>query len=167
MNLPFSYVANSSIIDANVSIGTGTKIWNFSHISSGASIGENCIIGDSVFVGKDVIIGNGCKIQNGAFIPKGVTLREEVFVGPGTIFTNVKNPRAFVERKHEFLQTIVEKGATIGANCTIICGVIIGTYAMIGAGSVVTKNIIAYRLAIGNPAKVVGAISKDGEQIYY
>jgi UDP-2-acetamido-3-amino-2,3-dideoxy-glucuronate N-acetyltransferase len=167
MNLPFFYVANSAILDTNVAIGNGTRIWNFSHISSGASIGENCIIGDSVFVGKDVIIGNGCKIQNGAFLPAGVTLEDDVFVGPHTVFTNVKNPRAFVERKTEFQPTLVCAGASIGANCTILCGVTIGNYAMIGAGSVVTKSIIPYRLVIGNPAKVVGAISKDGAQIYY
>ena len=167
MTLPFYFIADSAIIDSKVVIGNGTKIWNFSHISSGASIGENCIIGDSVFVGKNVVIGNGCKIQNGAFLPTGVMLEDDVFVGPHTVFTNVKNPRAFVERKNEFRTTLVKKGASIGANCTILCGVTIGNYAMIGAGSVVTKDIIAYRLVIGNPAKVVGAISTDGGQIYY
>jgi len=167
MNLPFFYVANSAIVDTNVSIGNGTKIWNFSHISSGASIGENCIIGDSVFVGKNVVIGNGCKIQNGAFLPTGVTLEDAVFVGPHTVFTNVKNPRAFVERKNEFKPTLIQKGATIGANCTIICGVTIGTYAMIGAGSVVTKDIDSYRVAFGNPVGIVGSINQSGGKIKY
>ena len=167
MNFPFCFIADSALIDQNVSVGNGTKIWNFSHISSGARIGENCIIGDYVFVGKDVHIRSGCKIQNGVFIPTGVELEENVFVGPGTIFTNVKNPRAFIERKDEFRPTVICKGATIGANCTILCGVIIGSYAMIGAGSVVTKNIDAYRVAFGNPVGIVGSINQNGDKIKY
>lgn len=154
-------------IDFNVTIGDGTKIWYYSHISEGAIIGKNCIIGDHVFVGKDVVIGDGCKIQNDVSIFTGVELKNDVFVGPGTKFTNVKNPRAFIERKDEFQQTFVDVGASIGANCTILCGLSIGKYAMIGAGSVVTKNVAPHTVVIGNPARVVATIDESGNHIYY
>jgi len=164
MNFPFIH---ETAIDESGFIGDGTKIWHFSHISFGAVIGENCIIGQNVFIGEDVLIGSGCKIQNNVFIPKGVVLEDDVFVGPATTFTNVKNPRAFIERKDEFKSTVVCKGATIGANCTILCGINIGEYAMIGAGSVVIHNVNGFSVVFGNPAELVGKISMNGERIEY
>jgi UDP-2-acetamido-3-amino-2,3-dideoxy-glucuronate N-acetyltransferase len=157
----------TAIMDSGASIGEGTRIWHYSHISSDAVIGSNCIIGDYVFIGKGVKIGSGCKIQNNSFLPSGVELEEGVFIGPSVVFTNVINPRAFIERKSEFRHTLIEKGASIGANSTILCGVNIEKYAMIGAGSVVTKEVGAFRLAFGNPAEVVGAINEDGTEISY
>ena len=161
-----TYIHETAIID-NASIGKGTKIWHFSHISSGVSIGENCTIGQNVFIGEGVKIGRGCKIQNNAFIPTGVEIESEVFIGPSVTFTNVVNPRASISRKDEFKKTIVKIGASIGANATILCGIDIGRYAMIGAGAVVTKDIGDFQVAFGNPAKVVGMISMDGSKITY
>ena len=156
-----------ALIEKNVEIGEGTKIWHFSHISSGAKIGENCTIGDHVFVGKNVVIGNGCKIQNNVFIPNGVTIEDDVFIGPSVTFTNVINPRAFIERKDEFKQTVVCKGASIGANSTILCGISIGKYVMIGAGSVVINSINDFDIVVGNPAHFIGKISKSGNKIWH
>jgi len=164
MNFPF---VHETTIDESGMIGKGTKIWHFSHISRGAVVGKNCIIGQNVFIGEDVIIGDGCKLQNNVFLPKGVELEDDVFVGPGTTFTNIKNPRAFIERKKEFRNTVVCKGASIGANCTILCGIMIGSYAIIGAGSVVVQSINAFGVAFGNPAEAVGVISMDGTKIDY
>ena len=157
----------TAIIDEKTSVGSGTKIWHYSHISKGAKIDFNCVIGQNVFVGQDVIIGSGCKIQNNVSIFKGVEIEDNVFIGPGTTFTNVINPRAFIERKNEFKPTVVKYGASIGANATILCGITIGRYAMIGAGAVVTKNIKDFQVAFGNPAKIVGTISVDGSKINY
>ena len=143
----------TAVIDEPVEIGEGTKIWHFSHISTNAKIGNNVIIGQNVFVGKGVIIGNGCKIQNNVSVYEGVTLEDDVFIGPSVVFTNVKEPRANIEQKNNFLQTLVKKGATIGANATIICGNTIGQNSFIGAGSLITKNVNDHSLVYGSPAK--------------
>lgn len=157
------FVHETSIVDNNVKIGKNTKIWHFSHILGNCDIGENVVIAQNVMIGPDVTIGNGCKIQNNVSLYKGVTLEEGVFCGPSCVFTNVKNPRAMVERKEEFLETPVGKWATIGANATIVCGVKIGAYAMIGAGAVITKDVSPHAVMVGNPAKQIGWCSHSGE----
>lgn len=146
------FVHESSLVDPEVSIGDNTKIWHFSHVMSGAQIGENCILGQNVFVGQGVRIGNNVKIQNNVSIYTGVELEDDVFIGPSVVFTNVVNPRAFIERKDEFRPTSVGKGSTIGANATIICGNNIGEYAMVAAAAVVTKDVLPYALVVGSPA---------------
>lgn len=156
------FVHDSSCVDNNVKIGEGTKIWHFSHILSGATIGDNCIIGQNVCIERDVTIGNRCKIQNNVSIYKGVILEDEVFCGPSCVFTNVYNPRAFIERKHEFQPTLVKHGATIGANATIICGATIGRYALVAAGAVVRNDVQDYAIVAGVPAKRVGWTCKCG-----
>jgi len=159
--LPY-FIHETSVIDENVKIGKGTKIWHFSHILSGSVIGQNCVIGQNVMIGPDVKIGNKCKIQNNVSVYKGVILEDEVFCGPSMVFTNVINPRAFIERKHEFKDTLVKEGATIGANATVICGINIGRYSLIGAGAVVTKDVPDYALVVGVPARQVGWVCKCG-----
>ena len=156
------FVHESSYIDENVEIGDGTKIWHFCHILKNTQIGKSCIIGQNCMIGPDVKIGNNCKIQNNVSVYKGVTLEDNVFIGPSAVFTNVLTPRAFIERKHKFKSTFVKKGATIGANATIVCGITIGEYALIGAGAVVTKDVPPYSLVLGNPAKKVGWVCKCG-----
>jgi len=156
------FVHKTACIDDNVSIGRGTKIWHFSHILKNSKIGNNCIIGQNVSIGPDVKIGNHCKIQNNVSVYKGVVLEDEVFCGPSCVFTNVYNPRAFIERKDEFKQTLIKRGATIGANATIVCGVRIGLYAFIGAGAVVKKDVPDYGLVAGVPAKQIGWACKCG-----
>lgn len=156
------YIHPTAVIDDNVEIGEGTKIWHFSHILPGTKIGQNCIIGQNVMIGPDVKIGNNCKIQNNVSIYKAVTLEDEVFCGPSCVFTNVYNPRAFIERKNEFLPTLVKKGVSIGANATIVCGTAIGRYAFIGAGAVVKKDVPDYALVVGIPARQIGWICKCG-----
>jgi UDP-2-acetamido-3-amino-2,3-dideoxy-glucuronate N-acetyltransferase len=156
------FVHESSYIDKNVIIGNGTKIWHFCHILEKCKIGKNCNIGQNVMIGPEVSIGDDCKIQNNVSIYKGVTLEDKVFCGPSVVFTNIKNPRAFIERKKEFQETLVKKGATLGANSTILCGNTIGRYSLIGAGSVITKNTPDYSLFIGNPAKHKGWICECG-----
>jgi UDP-2-acetamido-3-amino-2,3-dideoxy-glucuronate N-acetyltransferase len=155
----------SVIIDKNVIIGDKCKIWHWTHVSSGAKIGSTCILGQNVFIGANVLIGNNCKIQNNVSIYEGVELENDVFCGPSMVFTNVINPRSFVERKKEFKKTLVKKGATIGANATILCGTTIGCYAMIGAGSVVLDDIKDFAIMVGNPAKQKGWISKMGVKL--
>lgn len=154
------FVHETSHLDENVKIGKGTQIWHFSHILKNSKIGKNCIIGQNVMIGRDVRIGNKCKIQNNVSIYKSVTLEDEVFCAPSCVFTNVYNPRAFIERKHEFRPTLVKRGATIGANATIICGITIGKWAFIGGGSVVTKDVPDFALIYGNPARPQGWICK-------
>jgi len=161
------FIHPSSYIDEDVSIGYGTKIWHFSHILKGTKIGENCIIRQNVMIGPDVTVGDRCKIQNNVSIFKGVTLEDEVFCGPSCVFTNVYNPRAFIERKHEFKDTLVKRGATIGANATIICGVTIGKYAFIGAGAVVREDVPDYALVVGNPAKIKGWVCRCGVRLRF
>jgi len=155
-------VHESAYVDDDAEIGKGTKVWHFSHILKNSSIGENCIIGQNVMIGPDVKIGKGCKIQNNVSIYKGVTLQDHVFCGPSCVFTNVYNPRAFIERKHEFQPTLIRKGATIGANATVICGVKIGQYAFVGAGAVVRKDIPDFGLFVGVPAKQIGWVCRCG-----
>jgi UDP-2-acetamido-3-amino-2,3-dideoxy-glucuronate N-acetyltransferase len=155
----------TAIIDEPASIDDGTKIWHFSHISKNAKIGKNVVIGQNVFIGEGVVIGNGCKIQNNVSIYEGVILEDHVFVGPSVVFTNVKNPRSEIVRKNEYLKTLVRRGATLGANCTIICGVTIGAYAFIAAGAVVSKDVPFYSLMVGVPAKQVGWMSEYGEKL--
>jgi len=156
----------SAYIDEGAIIGEGTKIWHFCHIMSGAQIGNNCSIGQNVNIGSKAIIGNGVKIQNNVSVYDDVIIEDDVFCGPSCVFTNVINPRSFIERKNEYRKTIIKKGASIGANATIVCGVTIGEYALIGAGSVVTKDIPSYSLAYGNPARIHGKVDEKGEKSY-
>ena len=158
-------IHDTAIVDEGASIGSGTNIWHWSHISSGAKIGENCSIGQNVFIGNQAKVGHNVKIQNNVSIYDNVVIEDSVFCGPSMVFTNVINPRAEVSRKNEYLFTHVCKGATLGANCTIICGVKIGSYAFIGAGSVVTKDIKAYALVVGVPAIQIGWMSAYGDKI--
>jgi UDP-2-acetamido-3-amino-2,3-dideoxy-glucuronate N-acetyltransferase len=155
----------SAVIDEEVSIGEGTKVWHFSHILSGSAIGRNCNIGQNVVIGPDVTIGDGCKIQNNVSVYKGVTLEDGVFCGPSMVFTNVFNPRAHIRRMDELRPTLVRKGATIGANATIVCGVTIGRYAFVGAGAVVTRNVLDHALMAGNPARRIGWVCACGEKL--
>lgn len=152
----------SSYVDEGAEIGEGTKIWHFCHVMSGAKIGKNCSLGQNVNVGGKAIIGDGVKIQNNVSVYDNVVLEDDVFCGPSCVFTNVINPRAFVERKHEYKQTVIKRGASIGANATVVCGVTVGEYALIGAGSVVTKDVPAYALVYGSPARVRGKVDKEG-----
>ena len=152
----------SSYVDEGAEVGEGTKIWHFCHVMSGAKIGKNCSLGQNVNIGGKAIIGDGVKIQNNVSVYDDVVIEDDVFCGPSCVFTNVINPRAFVERKHEYKQTVIKKGASIGANATIVCGVTVGEYALIGAGSVVTKDVPAYALVYGSPARVRGKVDKEG-----
>lgn len=156
------FAHSSSCIDKDVVVGEGTRIWHFSHVLSGAKIGRNCIIGQNVCIERDVTIGNRCKIQNNVSVYKGVILEDEVFCGPSCVFTNVYNPRAFVERKNEFRPTLVKQGATIGANSTIVCGATIGKYALIAAGAVVKEDVPDYAMVAGIPARQIGWTCKCG-----
>jgi len=158
---------NSAFIDSNTKIGTGTKIWHFSHIMSNCEIGMNCNIGQNVVVSPNVKLGNNVKVQNNVSIYSGVICEDDVFLGPSMVFTNVINPRSAIKRKNQFLNTIVHRGATIGANATIVCGNNIGQYAFIGAGAVVTKEIAPYALVVGNPAIQIGWISEYGHRLNF
>jgi UDP-2-acetamido-3-amino-2,3-dideoxy-glucuronate N-acetyltransferase len=155
----------SAFVDQGASIGQETKVWHFCHISSGAIIGKKCSIGQNVYVGNNVKIGNDCKIQNNVSVYDNVFIEDGVFCGPSMVFTNVYNPRSLVERKDEFLDTHVKKGSSLGANCTIICGINIGEYAFIGAGAVVNEDVKPYALMVGVPAKQIGWMSEFGEKI--
>jgi UDP-2-acetamido-3-amino-2,3-dideoxy-glucuronate N-acetyltransferase len=157
------YVHESSYVDNGALIGTGTKIWHFTHIMTHAKIGENCSIGQNVNVGSGAVIGNRVKIQNNVSLYDDVIIEDDVFCGPSCVFTNVINPRAFVERKEEYRKTLVRKGASIGANATIVCGITLGEYSFVGAGSVVTRNVSPYALVYGSPAKQKGWICQCGE----
>jgi UDP-2-acetamido-3-amino-2,3-dideoxy-glucuronate N-acetyltransferase len=155
----------SAIVDSGATIGEGTHVWHFVHICSGAHIGRNCSIGQNVFISNKVKIGNNVKIQNNVSIYDNVEIQDDVFCGPSMVFTNVVNPRSFIKRKNEYLDTLIKKGATLGANCTIICGVTIGEYAFVAAGAVVTKNVSDFALYAGVPAKQIGWMSKHGERL--
>jgi UDP-2-acetamido-3-amino-2,3-dideoxy-glucuronate N-acetyltransferase len=155
----------SAIIDDGAEIGDGSRVWHFVHVCGGARIGRNVSLGQGVFVGNKVTIGDNCKIQNNVSVYDNVHLEEGVFCGPSMVFTNVYNPRSMIKRKDEYLDTIVKKGATLGANCTIVCGVDIGEYAFVGAGAVVNKDVAAYALMVGVPAKQIGWMSEFGEQL--
>ena len=157
----------SSYVDEGCVIGEGTKIWHFCHIMAGSKIGKNCNIGQNVVISPKVELGNNVKVQNNVSLYTGVTCEDDVFIGPSVVFTNIINPRSAVIRKNNYLQTKVGKGASIGANATIICGVNIGAFAFIGAGSVVTKTVSAYALVVGNPAKQIGWVSEYGHRLYF
>ena len=158
---------SSSFIDENVLIGEGTKIWHFSHVQSGASIGKECSIGQNVNIGNNVKIGNHVKIQNNVSVYEGVELEDYVFCGPSMVFTNIKLPRSeFPQRGSKFyLKTLIKKSASIGANATIVCGVVIGEYALIGSGTVITKDIPPFSLVVGNPGRIIGEVDKKGNRI--
>jgi UDP-2-acetamido-3-amino-2,3-dideoxy-glucuronate N-acetyltransferase len=159
------FIHESAIVEHGCNIGAGTKVWHFSHIMGSANIGSKCNIGQNVFIADGVIIGNNNKVQNNVSIYTGVECEDDVFLGPSMVFTNVINPRSAVIRKDEYKKTIVKKGASIGANATIICGIEIGSYAMIGAGAVVTKNVKDFELLVGNPAKQIGWVSEHGNKL--
>jgi UDP-2-acetamido-3-amino-2,3-dideoxy-glucuronate N-acetyltransferase len=160
-----AFIHPTAVIDENITIGRGAKIWHFSHVLSNCRVGQNCNIGQNVVVGPDVSIGNGCKIQNNVSIFKGITLEEDVFCGPSMVFTNIYNPRAEISKMDQVRPTLVKKGATIGANATIICGVTLGRYCFIGAGTLVNKNIADYALVVGNPARQIGWSCECGERL--
>jgi UDP-2-acetamido-3-amino-2,3-dideoxy-glucuronate N-acetyltransferase len=155
----------TAIIDEGAIVGNGTKIWHFSHIMPEAVIGENCNIGQNVLIAPQVRLGNHVKVQNNVSLYTGVICEDDVFLGPSCVFTNVINPRSFISRKDEFKPTLVKKGASIGANATIICGISIGEYAMIGAGAVVTKDVPDYALIVGNPGRQIGRVNKEGDTV--
>lgn len=159
------YQHESAIVDAGAQIGEGSRVWHFVHVCGGAKIGRGVSLGQNVFVGNKVVIGDYCKVQNNVSVYDNVTLEEGVFCGPSMVFTNVYNPRSLIERKDEYRNTLVKKGATLGANCTIICGVTIGEYSFVGAGAVVNKDVPAYALMVGVPAKQIGWMSEFGEQL--
>ncbi len=161
------FVHESSVIDEDAIIGKGTKIWHFSHIMSGSIIGENCNIGQNVVVSPNVILGRNVKVQNNVSIYTGVICEDDVFLGPSMVFTNIINPRSSIVRKGEYIKTLVEKGATIGANATIICGISIGSYSFIGAGTVVTKDVLPHSLVVGNPGKHIGWMSQWGQRLNF
>lgn len=161
------YVHPSAWVDEGAQVGAGTKIWHFCHLMPGAVIGEGCSLGQNVFVASGVQIGNQVKVQNNVSLYEGVICEDEVFLGPSMVFTNVTNPRSGVERKTEYRQTIIQKGATIGANATLLCGHTIGTYAFVAAGAVVTRDVPAYALVAGVPARQIGWMSAHGEQLSF
>ncbi len=160
-----TYVHPTAVVDDGAEIGPETKVWHFCHVMPGARLGAGCVLGQNVMIGPGVSLGNGVKVQNNVSVYAGVTLEDDVFCGPSCVFTNVLTPRAFVERKDEFLPTMVRRGATIGANATIVCGVTIGAYAMVGAGAVVTHDVPDHALVVGNPARVRGWVSRTGERL--
>ncbi|HEY0059352.1 MAG TPA: acyltransferase [Flavisolibacter sp.] len=161
------FIHPSTVVDVGARLGAGTKVWHFSHLMAGAVVGSNCIIGQNVFIDNNVVIGNGVKIQNNVSIYNGAIIEDDVFIGPSAVFTNVINPRSFIERKDEFAPIIIRKGATIGANATIVCGVEVGSYAFVGAGSVVTRSIPPFSLSFGSPATHRGWVSAAGLRLIF
>lgn len=159
------FAHTSACVDEGVSIGSDTKIWHFSHIMKGTTLGANCNIGQNVVIGPDVVVGNGCKIQNNVSVYKGVTLEDDVFCGPSMVFTNVFNPRANIRRMDEARPTLVKRGASLGANSTIVCGISVGSFAFVGAGAVVTRDVPDHALVYGNPAKLRGWVCECGEKL--
>lgn len=167
-NLSKNYFAHeSAIVDEGAIVESGTKIWHFSHVMNGSKIGQNCNLGQNVVVSPKVILGNNVRVQNNVSIYEGVICEDDVFLGPSMVFTNVINPRSAVSRKNEYMQTLVKKGASIGANATIVCGVVLGEYCFIGAGSVVTKDVPAYGLVVGNPSRIIGYMSENGQRLIF
>lgn len=164
MTQPYA-VHPSAIVDEGAQIGEGSRVWHFVHVCGGAKIGKGVSLGQNVFVGNKVTIGDKCKIQNNVSVYDNVTLEEGVFCGPSMVFTNVYNPRSLIERKSEYRNTLVKKGATLGANCTIVCGATVGEYAFVGAGAVINKDVKPYALMVGVPARQIGWMSEYGEQI--
>ena len=163
--MPQVQVHDTAIVDAGARIGSGSRVWHWTHVCGQARIGENCSLGQNVFVGNKVVIGNNVKIQNNVSVYDNVTLEDDVFCGPSMVFTNVYNPRSAITRKDEYRNTLVGRGATIGANATIVCGVTVGKYSFIGAGAVVNRNVPDYALVVGVPARQVGWMSEFGEQL--
>jgi UDP-2-acetamido-3-amino-2,3-dideoxy-glucuronate N-acetyltransferase len=163
--MPNYSIHPTAIVDEGAQIGEGSRVWHWVHVCGGAKIGKGVSLGQNVFVGNSVNIGDQCKIQNNVSVYDNVTLEEGVFCGPSMVFTNVYNPRALIERKNEYRDTLVKKGATLGANCTIVCGSTIGEYALIGAGAVANKDVPAYALMVGVPARQIGWVSQYGEQL--
>ena len=157
----------TAVIDEGCRIGEGSKIWHFSHLMTGCTVGKNCTIGQNVMIAPEVTLGDGVKVQNNVSLYTGVTCEDDVFLGPSCVFTNVINPRSAIPRKHQYQATKVCKGATIGANVTVICGLTIGAYAFVGAGAVVTKDVPAYALVVGNPARQIGWVSKNGHRLHF
>ena len=160
-----SYIHPSAIVDAGADIGTGTRIWHFAHVCGGARVGAHCSLGQGVFVGNDVRIGRNVKVQNNVSVYDAVTLEDDVFCGPSMVFTNVHNPRAAVVKKAEYRPTLVKQGATLGANCTVVCGVVIGRYAFVGAGAVVAHDLPDHALVVGVPARQIGWMSRHGNRL--
>lgn len=161
------FAHETAVIDEGCEIGKGTKIWHFSHVMQNATIGEGCNLGQNVVVSPNVVLGNNVKVQNNVSIYTGVICRDDVFLGPSMVFTNIVNPRSAIVRRDQYVETIVNKGASIGANTTIICGNPIGKYALIGAGAVVTKPVVDYALVVGNPAKQIGWVSEYGHRLEF
>lgn len=164
---PQAFVHETAVIDAGAQIGENSKVWHFCHLMGGSVIGKNCSLGQNVFVASSVVLGDGCKIQNNVSLYEGVVCEEEVFLGPSCVFTNVKNPRSSVNRRSEYLSTHVGKGATIGANATIICGISLGAYCFVGAGAVVTCDVPDFALVVGNPAQQIGWMSRRGKRLHF
>lgn len=157
----------TAVVHPEARIGAGTRIWHFCHVMGGATLGEKCVLGQNVFVANKVVLGNNCKVQNNVSLYEGIVCDDGVFLGPSAVFTNVINPRAFIERKTEFRQTHIGRGATVGANATIICGHNLGEYCLVGAGAVVSKDVPPYALVLGVPATVVGWVSRTGQRLTF
>lgn len=166
MNTDF-YAHPTAVIEEGCAIGAGSRIWHFSHLMPGARLGARCILGQNVFVADGVTLGNGVKVQNNVSLYSGVTCEDEVFIGPSAVFTNVRNPRAFIERKTEYRPTLLRRGVTVGANATIVCGITIGEFAFIGAGAVVVRDVPAFALVLGNPAVQAGWVSERGLRLHF
>jgi len=160
-------IDKTAVVDEGCEIGNGSKVWHFCHLISGCRLGENCTLGQNVMVARNVVLGNNVKVQNNVSIYEGVECEDDVFIGPSAVFTNVINPRSAIVRKHEYKRTLVRQGATIGANATIVCGIEIGKYAFIGAGAVVTRDVLAYALVVGNPARQVGWVSETAARLVF
>jgi len=161
------FAHETAVIDDGCTIGAGTKVWHFSHLMTGCKLGQNCNVGQNVVISPDVVLGNNVKVQNNVSIYTGVTCEDDVFLGPSMVFTNVVNPRSAVNRRGDFLKTVVRKGTSIGANATIVCGNDLGAYSFIGAGTVITKEVPAFALMVGNPGKQIGWMSKFGHRLEF
>jgi UDP-2-acetamido-3-amino-2,3-dideoxy-glucuronate N-acetyltransferase len=162
-----AWIHESAIVDDDCEVGSGTRVWHFCHLISGCHIGRNCSLGQNVMVAKGVVLGNNVKVQNNVSLYEGLLCDDDVFIGPSAVFTNVTNPRSAVNRKHEYKRTILKKGVTVGANATVLCGIEVGEYAFIGAGAVVTQNVLPYSLVVGTPARHAGWMSEHGQRLRF